>query len=97
MLYRLIIVSEIQTLIFTVISQLIKGAKSLPLCYVIKMQQYKKRLYTAIDYRDKELLKEQYLFLKQYNEDTDEIRILYLRNYYLLWKVFYKLKEIIAR
>ena len=40
MLYRLIIVSEIQTLIFTVISQLIKGAKSLPLCYVIKMQQY---------------------------------------------------------
>ena len=44
-----------------------------------------------------ELLKEQYLFLKQYNEDTDEIRILYLRNYYLLWKVFYKLKEIIAR
>ena len=64
---------------------------------LVNVRYAKKRLYTAIDYRDKELLKEQYLFLKQYNEDTDEIRILYLRNSYLLWKVFYKLKEIIAR
>lgn len=64
---------------------------------LVDVRYAKKRLYTAIDYRDKGLLKEQYLFLKQYNEDTDEIRILYLRNYYLLWKVFYKLKEIIAR
>lgn len=55
---------------------------------LVNVRYAKKRLYTAIDYRDKELLKEQYLFLKQYNEDTDEIRILYLRNYYCYGKFF---------
>ena len=62
---------------------------------IINVRYAKKRFYTAIDYKDKKLLKEQYLFLKYYNEDTSEIRTSYLRNYYLLWKIYYKLKEII--
>ena len=62
---------------------------------LINARYAKKRFYTAIDYKDKKLLKEQYLLLKYYNEDTSEIRTLYLRNYYFLWKIYYKLKEII--
>ena len=33
--------------------------------------------------------------IKACNEDISEIRTSYLRNYYLLWKIYYKLKEII--
>ena len=52
-------------------------------------------MYFIKDIEDKKLLKEQYLFLKYCNEDISEIRTSYLRNYYLLWKIYYKLKEII--
>ena len=57
----------------------------------------KKRFFTAIDYRDKKMIKEQYMILKDCQENTDEIRALYLRNYYLILKLFYKIKEIFKR
>ena len=60
----------------------------------ITIRYAKKRLFTAIDYRDKKMIKEQYMILKDCQENTDEIRALYLRNYYLILKLFYKIKEI---
>ena len=63
----------------------------------IAVRYAKKRFFTAIDYRDKTMLQKQYGILKRHREDTEEIRALYLRNYYLAFKVFYKVKEMIKR
>lgn len=63
----------------------------------ITIRYAKKRFFTAIDYRDKKMIKEQYMILKDCQENTDEIRALYLRNYYLILKLFYKIKEIFKR
>lgn len=63
----------------------------------ITIRYAKKRFFTAIDYRDKEIIKEQYMILKECQGNTDEIRALYLRNYYLILKLFYKIKEIFKR
>ena len=60
----------------------------------ITIRYAKKRFFTAIDYRDKKMIKEQYMILKDCQENTDEIRALYLRNYYLILKLFYKIKEL---
>lgn len=56
----------------------------------ITIRYAKKRFFTAIDYRDKKMIKEQYMILKDCQENTDEIRALYLRNYYLILKLFIK-------
>lgn len=63
----------------------------------ITIRYAKKRFFTAIDYRDKEMIKEQYMILKECQGNTDEIRTLYLRNNYLILKLFYKIKEIFKR
>lgn len=63
----------------------------------ITIRYAKKRFFTAIDYRDKKMIKEQYMILKDCQDNTDEIRALYLRNYYLILKLFYKIKEIFKR
>ena len=55
-----------------------------------------KRLYTAIDYRDKEMIKQQYHILQEYHADTDEIKALYKRNISIGGKILYKLKDIIG-
>ena len=63
----------------------------------IAVRYAKKRFFTAIDYRDRAMLQKQYEILKRYHEDTDEIRALYLRNYYPVLKLFYKTKELFKR
>lgn len=63
----------------------------------IAVQYAKKRFFTAIDYRNRKVLKEQYTILEKYQENTGEIRKQYLRNYYLIWKVFYKIQDILKR
>lgn len=60
----------------------------------IAVRYAKKRFFTAIDYRDRAMLQKQYEILKQHQEDTDEIRALYLRNYYPILKLYYKTKEL---
>ena len=62
---------------------------------LIAIRYAKKRFYTAIDYKNKRLLQEEYNLLKNYNELSRDIKRLYLRNYYMIWKIFYKLKELI--
>lgn len=52
-----------------------------------------KRFYTAIDFRDKKLLREQYNLLKQYHSNTPEIDRLYRRNRSIFGKIFYKTLE----
>ena len=64
---------------------------------LITVRYATKRLYTAIDYRDKEMIKQQYHILQEYHADTDEIRALYKRNISIGGKVLYKLKDIIGR
>ena len=60
----------------------------------IAVRYAKKRFFTAIDYRDRAMLQKQYEILKQHQENTDEIRALYLRNYYPTLKLYYKTKEL---
>lgn len=60
----------------------------------IAVRYAKKRFFTAIDYRDRAMLQKQYEILKRHQEDTDEIRALYLRNYYPILKLFYKTKKL---
>lgn len=63
---------------------------------LITVRYATKRLYTAIDYRDKEMIKQQYHILQEYHADTDEIKALYKRNISIGGKIFYKLKDIIG-
>lgn len=56
-----------------------------------------KRFYTAIDFRDKKTMKEQYEILKKRKYITQEIRDSYLRNYYIICKIFYKCKELLLK
>lgn len=63
----------------------------------VVVRYIKKRFFTAIDYRDRKTIKDQYMILKKYQENTDEIRKRYLRNYYLIWKVFYKIQDMLKR
>ena len=60
----------------------------------IAVRYAKKRFFTAIDYRDRAMLQKQYEILKKHQENTDEIRALYLRNYYPILKLYYKTKEL---
>ena len=57
----------------------------------VTIRYAKKRFFTAIDYRDKKEIRQQYVILKEYQENSNEIRNIYLRNYYLAWKVFFKI------
>ena len=63
----------------------------------ITVRYAKKRFFTAIDYRDRKNIKDQYMIFKKYQENVDEIRKRYLRNYYLIWKVFYKIQDMLKR
>ena len=56
-----------------------------------------KRFYTAIDYRDKNFWLNQYQLLEEENMVTKQIRQLYLRNRFLIWKIFFKLADAIKR
>lgn len=56
-----------------------------------------KHFYTAIDFRDKKLLHEQYDLLKQYGENTPEIDRLYRRNRSVFGKIYYRLSDSISK
>lgn len=63
----------------------------------IKINYIRHRFYTAIDFRDKKLLHEQYDLLKQYGENTPEIDRLYRRNRSVFGKMYYKTKELFQK
>lgn len=73
----------------------LKNDEILKLNHIITARYALKKFYTAIDYRDKALLKEQYIVLRKLNRNTKEIDNLYLRNYYVILKIFYKIKELV--
>ena len=56
-----------------------------------------KHFYTAIDFRDKKLLHEQYDLLKQYGENTPEIDRLYRRNRSVFGKMYSKNQELFEK
>lgn len=62
--------------------------------HIVAVRYALKRFYTAIDYRDRKLLEEQYHILEDLNEDTNDVKHLFLRNHNLFWKVYYKIKDI---
>jgi len=64
---------------------------------ILKTRYAKKKLYTAIDYRDKKLLSEQYDILVKLGENSKEIKESYLRNKYFVCKLYYKGKEILKK
>lgn len=63
----------------------------------IHIRYAKKIFYTAIDYRDKPLLRKQYSFLCENNANDSKTDILYRRNYFMLCKLFYKIKDQLCR
>ena len=65
--------------------------------HILKTRYAKKKLYTAIDYRDKKLLSEQYDILVKLGENSKEIKESYLRNKYFMCKLYYKGKEILKK
>ncbi len=60
---------------------------------ILRLQYTRKRFFTAIDYKDRKLLKEQYRLLVTLGENPALYRTLYRRNRYMIWKIFYKLKD----
>lgn len=60
---------------------------------IVKYRYALKKFYTAIDFRDRKLLREQYVLLDKMNCITKEVRRLYLRNYYIGLKILYKIVE----
>lgn len=62
---------------------------------IVKIRYAEKRFYTAIDFRDKKVLKKTYKRLKQMSALNKNIRKLYMRNNYILLKIFFKVLDII--
>lgn len=60
---------------------------------IVKVRYAKKRFFTAIDFRDKKLMKEQYDLLKIDEESKNELKLLYYRNKYLTLKILFKIWE----
>ena len=53
---------------------------------MVQVRYIKKRFFTAIDYKDKKLIKQQYNLLKINEESRKELKLLYYRNEYLIIK-----------
>lgn len=64
---------------------------------MIEIRYALKRFYTAIDFKDKKMINENYLILLENNKITKEIKISYLRNTRLFWKICYKIKDYLYR
>ena len=65
--------------------------------HIIKKRYAEKRFYTAIDYKDKKRLKEEYEYIKELKGETKALRDLYMRNEYRICKIFYKVKDYIKQ
>lgn len=61
----------------------------------VKERYAKKRFYASIDFRDRKLLKETYANLKQMSAANKEIKKLYLQNSCIIFKVFFKLLDLL--
>ena len=64
---------------------------------MVQVRYIKKRFFTAIDYKDKKLIKQQYNLLKINEESRKELKLLYYRNEYLIIKILCKVLEKIKR
>ena len=60
---------------------------------MVQVRYIKKRFFTAIDYKDKKLIKQQYNLLKINEESRKELKLLYYRNEYLIIKILCKVLE----
>lgn len=60
---------------------------------IVKIRYAEKRFYAAIDFKDKRVIKEMYLKLKQLSALNKDIHRLYLRNNYIFLKLFYKILD----
>ena len=60
---------------------------------LITIRYAKKRFYTAIDYRDKTLMGQQYNLLEEKDSVTEELKKAYLRNNFIFWKIFFKVLD----
>lgn len=60
---------------------------------MITVRYATKRLYTAIDYRNKKLIKEQFSILKKHQAVSEKIRRLYLMNTYITLKIYFKIAD----
>ena len=60
---------------------------------IVNIRYTEKRFYAAIDFKDKRVLKEMYLKLKQLSALNKDIHRLYLRNNYIFLKLFYKILD----
>lgn len=90
--------SEHEEIIINTLKQIHMSDAELQKYMKIVMLRYAlKRFYTAIDFRDKKLIREQYIILNKNNAVTKDIRRSYLRNRYLVWKLIFKIKETILR
>lgn len=64
---------------------------------MVQVRYIKKRFFTAIDYKDKKLIKQQYNLLKINEESRKELKLLYYRNEYLIIKILCKVLEKIKK
>lgn len=64
---------------------------------IIKKRYAEKVFYVAIDFRDKKLIKESYMKLKQLSALNRNIRNLYLRNSHIFFKIFFKAFDYIKK
>lgn len=62
----------------------------------VRTRYAKKRFYSAIDYRDRKTMEEQYRVLCALNEDTDDIHKLYLRNRNIICKAIAKIMDFLS-
>lgn len=62
---------------------------------LITIRYAKKRFFTAIDYRDKTLMGQQYNLLEEKDSVTEELKKAYLRNNFIFWKIFFKILDIV--
>jgi len=60
---------------------------------ILRLQYARKRFFTAIDYRDRQLLEKQFRLLRSMGENSDFYRSLYRRNRYIIWKIVYKFQD----
>lgn len=56
-----------------------------------------KRFFTAIDYKDKKKIRQEYQILCGRVDNPQEMRAFYRRNRYLAWKLFYRIKDLARR
>lgn len=63
----------------------------------IKLRYALKRFYTAIDYSDRAQVKKEYELIEKLNGVTEDIRKKYLRNRYLICKLYFKIFERLSK